>query len=56
MLVNTNLTSNNNIHEYYVINSYLKLRNAELKEFKQKEKFNKEEPITKWERLNTLDC
>ena len=46
----------NNSFGKEVINSYLKLRNAELKEFKQKEKFNKEEPITKWERLNTLDC
>jgi len=39
-----------------VINSYLKLRNSEIKEFKQKERFNKREPITKWERINTLDC
>ena len=46
----------NNSFGKEVINSYLKLRNAEIKEFKQKEKFNKEEPITKWERLNTLDC
>jgi len=39
-----------------VINSYLKLRNSEIKEFKQKERFNKRKPITKWERINTLDC
>ena len=39
-----------------VISSYLKLRNSEIKEFNQKEKFNKIEPITKWERINTLDC
>ncbi len=39
-----------------VISSYLKLRNSEIKEFKQKENFNKREPITKWERTNTLDC
>ena len=39
-----------------VISSYLKLRNSEIKEFKQKENFNKREPITKWERVNTLDC
>ena len=46
----------NNSFGKEVINSYLKLRNSEIKEFKQKENFNKKEPITKWERLNTLDC
>ena len=39
-----------------VINSYLKLRGSEIKEFKQKNKFNKRKPVTKWERDNTLDC
>jgi len=39
-----------------VIASYLKLRNSEIKEFKQKENFNKNDPITKWEKINTLDC
>ena len=39
-----------------VISSYIKLRKAELKEFKQIEKFNKKDPITKWEKINTLDC
>ena len=39
-----------------VINSYIKLRNTEIKEFKQKESFNKSQPITKWEKINTLDC
>ena len=39
-----------------VINSYIKLRNSELKEFKQKESFDKTKPITRWERDNTLDC
>ncbi len=39
-----------------VINSYIKLRNTEIKEFKQKESFNKKQPITKWEKINTLDC
>jgi len=39
-----------------VINSYLKLKNSEIKEFNQKENFNKNKPITKWERINTLDC
>ena len=39
-----------------VINSYLKLRNSEIKEFKQKESFDKKKPVTKWEKINTLDC
>ena len=46
----------NNFFGKDVISSYLKLRNSEIKEFKQKENFNKREPITKWERANTLDC
>jgi glutamine synthetase type III len=39
-----------------VIKSYLKLRAAELKEFKDKESFDKTKPITDWEIRNTLDC
>ena len=39
-----------------VINSYIKLRNSEINEFKQKESFDKTKAITKWERVNTLDC
>tara|TARA_A100000164_G_scaffold167183_1_gene148377 strand:- start:421 stop:801 length:381 start_codon:yes stop_codon:yes gene_type:complete len=46
----------NNSFGKEVINSYLKLRNSEIKEFKQKENFNKKDPITKWEKANTLDC
>ena len=38
------------------INSFIKLRNSEIKEFNRKEKFNKSKPITKWESQNTLDC
>ncbi len=38
------------------INSYIKLRNSEIYEFKQKESFDKTKAITKWERDNTLDC
>ncbi len=38
------------------INSYIKLRNLEIKEFKQRESFDKTKPITRWERNNTLDC
>ena len=39
-----------------VVNSYLKLRNSEIKEFKKRERFNKRKSITKWEKINTLDC
>ena len=39
-----------------VIDSYIKLRSSEIKEFKKMERFDKSKPITKWERQNTLDC
>ena len=39
-----------------VIDSYVKLKKIELKEFNSKEKFDKSKPITEWERQNTLDC
>ena len=39
-----------------VIDSYIKLRSTEIKEFNNVEKFDKSKPITKWERQNTLDC
>ena len=39
-----------------VINSYLKLKNSELNDFKEKDKFDKTKSITKWEKANTLDC
>ena len=39
-----------------VIDSYVKSKKIELKEFNSKEKFDKSKPITKWERQNTLDC
>ena len=38
------------------ITSYLKLKEQELKDFNLKEKFSKKDPITDWEKLNTLDC
>ena len=38
------------------INSYIKLRNLEIKEFNSQEKFDKSKPITIWESKNTLDC
>ena len=46
----------NNFFGKEVISSYLKLRNSEIREFKQIENFNKRESITNWERINTLDC
>ena len=39
-----------------VLNSYIKLKKSEIESFKSKEKFDKQKPITKWERSNTLDC
>jgi glutamine synthetase len=39
-----------------IINSYVKLKNNEINNFNNKETFSKEEPITDWEKLNTLDC
>jgi glutamate---methylamine ligase len=39
-----------------VINSYLKLKEEEINNFNDKEKFSKSDPITYWEKLNTLDC
>ena len=38
------------------ITSYLKLKQQELNDFNSKETFSKKDPITKWEKLNTLDC
>ena len=39
-----------------VINSYTKLKKEEIKNFYQDEVFDKEKPITEWEKNNTLDC
>ena len=38
------------------VESYLKLKEQELKDFNSKENFSKKDPITEWEKLNTLDC
>ena len=38
------------------ITSYLKLKETELRDFNSKETFSKKEPITDWEKTNTLDC
>ena len=53
------LKNNNEMSEAFgkeTINSYIKLRNSEIKEFDSKEKFDKSKPVTKWEKQNTLDC
>ena len=39
-----------------VINSYLKLKEQEMKDFNSKDSFSKKGPVTEWERINTLDC
>ena len=39
-----------------VIKSYLKLKRSEVKDFFNKENFNKNDPISNWEKINTLDC
>ena len=38
------------------VTSYLKLKEQELKDFNSKETFSKKEPVTTWEKINTLDC
>ena len=53
------LKGNKMINEAFgsdVIDSYLKLRSAELKEFNNNESFDKTKSVTEWERRNTLDC
>ncbi|MDC3155906.1 type III glutamate--ammonia ligase [Candidatus Pelagibacter sp.] len=53
------LKSNKDINDAFgkeVINSYIKLKNSEINQFKQKENFDKTKAITRWERDNTLDC
>ena len=39
-----------------IITSYLKLKEKEINSFNEKEKFSKRDPITNWEKINTLDC
>ena len=53
------LKNNKDMNEAFgidVIESYIKLRNLEIKEFKSKENFDKNQSVTKWEKDNTLDC
>ncbi len=39
-----------------VINSYLKLKKQEIKDFYLDEVFDKDKPVTQWEKNSTLDC
>jgi glutamine synthetase len=39
-----------------VINSYIKLKDMEIKDFDKHETFNKTDSVTDWEKNNTLDC
>ena len=53
------LNENKNIRESFgsdVIDSYIKLKRQEIKDFFKDESFDKDKPITKWEKNNTLDC
>ena len=53
------LKNNKDMNEAFgieVVNSYVKLKNSEIKEFNVKESFDKTKSITKWEKDNTLDC
>ena len=53
------LDNNKEMNEAFgqdVLKSYIKLRSSEIKEFNQKENFDKTKAITRWERDNTLDC
>jgi glutamine synthetase len=38
------------------IKSYLKLKKSEIINFDQEETFNKKDPVTNWEKNNSLDC
>ena len=53
------LKNNNDMNEAFgrdVISSYIKLRSSELKEFSRDFNLDKTQPVTDWERENTLDC
>ena len=39
-----------------VIKSYVKLKNLEINDFFKEESFDKNSPVTDWEKNNTLDC
>ncbi len=39
-----------------VITSYIKLKKLELESFSKEERFDKNSPVSDWERNNTIDC
>jgi glutamine synthetase len=39
-----------------VIDSYIKLKKEEIKNFFRLETFDKKSSVTEWEKINTLDC
>ena len=39
-----------------VINSYIKLKKEEIKDFFSSDSFDKKSSVTQWEKTNTLDC
>ena len=54
-----NLNDNKEIRESFgedVISSYIKLKKSEIEDFNKSENFDKEDPVTDWEKNNTLDC
>ena len=54
-----NLNDNKELRESFgedVINSYIKLKKSEIDDFNKNERFDKEDSVTDWEKINTLDC
>jgi len=39
-----------------IVNSYVKLKRQEYKDFSSKDNFSKGSSVTEWEKVNTLDC
>ena len=39
-----------------VVNSYIKLKNMEIKDFDKNDRFDKKSSVTDWEKNSTLDC
>ena len=55
----TMLEKSNTISQAFgvdVIQSYTKLKNSEIKNFRNRNIFDKKRPVTQWEKDNTLDC
>ena len=55
----TMLEKSNTISQAFgvdVFQSYTKLKNSEIKNFRNRNIFDKKRPVTQWEKDNTLDC